>query len=59
MRETHMKAALEFSITPQLHEDDLVNEKTNQVERLRDRISLISCVGHGLGWSVRVRVMRK
>ncbi len=50
---SHMKPTLEFPITSKLHEDNLVDEKAHQIERLRHRVSLISCFSHvwtGCDW---------
>lgn len=42
-----MEAALELAITAQLHENDLIERETNEVEGLRDGGTCILVVGHG------------
>lgn len=43
-----MKSALEFAITPQLDEDNLIEKQPHEVEGLGHMRCFLSCVGHGV-----------
>lgn len=43
----YVEPSLELAITPELNENDLIEQEANQIERLRDVGGLVSCVGHG------------
>lgn len=56
--QAHVEAALEFTVAAQLHENNLVERETDEVQRLRDRSTCILGVGHleqGNGWTWGVR----
>ena len=48
----HVKAALEFTVTAQLHEDNLIQRQADQVQRLRDGCAGILSVCHGAWWAM-------
>lgn len=53
---THMKLALELSVAPQLHKDDLVEEQPHQVERLRHMVGIVSYICHCSVLAIRTTV---
>jgi hypothetical protein len=43
----YVEAALEFTVTAQLHKNDLIKGKANKIQGLRNGCASIFSVGHG------------